>query len=110
MLSLFQLSTGRPLPVISGWALGLALLVFAPAVDARVGPTLLCFPLDIGEAWSLPFGEDAFATQKGFTPQAAAAQSLALLERNICETMGVFLGSTDPVRLAALVAAKVRQI
>lgn len=65
-------------------ALVATLLLAAPS-PAAAGPPALCFPLDIGEARSLPWGEGAFAAD----PQYDVARLPA-------DTYDILLRSDDP--------------
>lgn len=47
---------------------------------ARLGPPLVCHPIDIGDAKSLAFGTDAFETKKGYSTEQVVKDTLKLLE------------------------------
>src|SRR5689334_14800896 len=64
------------------FAFGLAALP-TPAVAPRVaGPPLLCFPLDIGGATTLPFGGDGFDVKSDLSTEEVVAQARAILEKS----------------------------
>ena len=62
-------------------ALALA-LVSLPLATATSGPPTICFPLDIGEAQSLPFGEDAFERDPDFDRSDLSYQTTEILDRS----------------------------
>src|SRR5207247_1156483 len=47
---------------------------------ARAGPPLLCFPYQIGQAHSLPWGNDAFAPSKSYDKSKVVPDTLELLK------------------------------
>ncbi len=52
------------------------------AVEAAVaGPPLICHPVDIGEAKSLPWGWGAFSKRRGYSPRQVVGDTLALLAK-----------------------------
>lgn len=52
------------------------------AVEAAVaGPPLICHPVDIGGAKSLPWGWGAFAERRDYSPRQAVDDTLALLAK-----------------------------
>ena len=52
------------------------------AVEAAVGgPPLICHPVDIGEAKSLPWGSGAFAESRDYSPSQVVGDTLALLAK-----------------------------
>ncbi len=52
------------------------------AVEAAVaGPPLICHPVDIGEATSLPWGSGAFAQRRDYSPRQVVDDTLALLAK-----------------------------
>lgn len=52
----------------------------AAAPAPLFGPPTLCWPLEIGEARSLPFGAEPFETAPGLAPADVPARALALLD------------------------------
>ena len=44
------------------------------------GPPIMCHPLDIGDAKSLPFGKDAFATARGYNAKRVVEETLGILK------------------------------
>ena len=61
-------------------ALAVTLVLAAPAPVA--GPPALCFPLDIGEARSLPWGEGAFAADPQYDVRHLPADTYDILLRS----------------------------
>ncbi len=52
------------------------------AVETAVaGPPLICHPVDIGEAKSLPWGSGAFAQRRDYSPSQVVGDTLALLAK-----------------------------
>lgn len=60
-------------------ALGFALVMIA-AGSARAGPPAICWPVEIGDAKSLPWGKDAFEKGKGYDAAKVVPDTLALLD------------------------------
>jgi hypothetical protein len=59
----------------------LAIETFAPAAEApAVGPPLICHPIDIGKAESLPFGEGAFEMAPDFPLERVTSEAVRILE------------------------------
>ena len=63
-------------------ALRVAFVLLAAAVS-RAGPPAICWPVDIGEAKSLPWGKDAFERGKDYDPRQAVEDALALLDASM---------------------------
>lgn len=61
-----------------------ASIVLAAAGGTMAGPPLLCFPYEIGNAKSLPWGEKPFDQSKGYDKSKVVEDTLSLLktERN----------------------------
>jgi len=53
-----------------------------PPAAAAVGSPLICFPIDIGDAASLPFGRDGFAVKTAMKPDEIAATVRTVLGRS----------------------------
>jgi hypothetical protein len=65
-----------------GLAVGLAALPTRAAAPRAVGSPLLCFPLDVGAAATLPFGGDGFDVKSDLTTEEVVKQTRALLEKS----------------------------
>ncbi len=57
-------------------------LLPAPARTPAMGPPIMCFPIDIGDAKSLPWGAsgDAFSTRGGYSKASLVQDTLTLLK------------------------------
>ncbi len=89
-------------------AMVLAAIPFSPAV---AGPPLLCFPYQIGQAKSLPWGNDAFDKSKTYDASSIAADTMELLktERSVLVRMETLRRATvyigrDKARASELLA------
>lgn len=56
-----------------------AATLWAAPVAAHSGPPLICFPFEIGDAPSLPFGDDAFSTSVGYDTRNLVKDTVRLL-------------------------------
>ncbi len=88
-------------------ALGLVTL----AAPAAAGPPLLCFPYHIGQAKSLPWGNDAFEANKSYDTSHVVADTIEILkvERSVLVRMetlrraAMYIGN-DRARASELLA------
>lgn len=66
-----------------------AILTAATLTPVFAGPPLLCFPYQIGDAKSLPWGDDAFKNDSGYDTTNLARDTMNLLrtERNVLVRM-----------------------
>src|SRR5262245_51439396 len=64
------------------FAFGLAALPTHAVAPRVAGPPLLCFPLDIGGAATLPFGGDGFDVKSDLSTEEVVAQARAILEKS----------------------------
>jgi len=69
--------------------LAAALLAAATLAPAHAGPPLLCFPYQIGQARSLPWGHDAFEQSKTYDSSHVVADTIDILrtERSVLVRM-----------------------
>ena len=58
-----------------------ALGLFALTATALAGPPLICHPVDIGDAESLPWGSNAFDKKRGYGLDRLAGDTVAVLEK-----------------------------
>lgn len=58
-----------------------ALLAASVLRSAEAGPPCICWPIDIGDAKSLPWGEDAFSLDPRYDATRLADDTLAILDR-----------------------------
>jgi hypothetical protein len=63
-------------------AFGLAALPSRAVAPAVAGPPLLCFPLDIGGAATLPFGGEGFDVKSDLSTAEVVKQAHAILEKS----------------------------
>lgn len=91
---------------------GLAALTLAPMASAggeacrraaereRMGPPMVCHPIVIDDARSLPFGSDAFETKKGYDVKEVVGDTLKLLktEKSVLVRMETLRRATVYVR------------
>ncbi len=71
--------------------------VLAITTAAEAGPPMICHPVEIGTAESLPFGKDAFSTAKDFSPGRLVDETVRILDRN-----GSALVHMETLRRAAI--------
>lgn len=62
------------------FALFAGLMLAAAPLPARAGPPLLCFPYQIGDAKSLPWGKDAFAVSSTYDHKRVVEDTLGILK------------------------------
>lgn len=65
-----------------GLAVGLAALPTRAAAPRAVGSPLLCFPLDVGGAATLPFGGEGFDVKSDLSTDEVVKQARSLLEKS----------------------------
>jgi hypothetical protein len=61
---------------------GLAALPARAVAPAVAGPPLLCFPLDVGGATTLPFGGEGFDVKSDLTTEEVVKQAHSILEKS----------------------------
>jgi hypothetical protein len=96
-------------------ALGIA-LVLGIAGSVRAGPPAICWPVEIGEAKSLPWGKEAFARDDRYDTRRTVEDTLALLDGSMpvlvrMETLRratIYLEETEAGRDALLRALATR--
>ncbi len=52
------------------------------AAAAEAGPPMICHPVEIGAAESLPWGKDGFSTDRGFAADRVPGETVRILERD----------------------------
>src|SRR5512135_2883466 len=91
--------------------LAAAIALAATLTPAHAGPPLLCFPYQIGQARSLPWGGDAFEQAKQYDASRVVADTIELLksERSVLVRMetlrraSIYIGH-DQARAAELLS------
>lgn len=96
----------------AGWVV----LVLCVVGTARAGPPAICWPVEIGDAKSLPWGKEAFERDKAYDARRVVEDTLALLDGTMpvlvrMETLRratIYLEDSQPGRDALLRALTAR--